>query len=281
MAESPEPYDIDGNDKPAVPPDAASASGDPAAKPRLFDIPLPPASGGPGKGKIDAPKLLDGFEEDADFDKDPELERVITGRDKRPKALEPVPVAMEDFVKPGLGGAKVWMVVGTVCLVVALVATGVNAENSAFVRVMLMLYNVLLHTGTGVVALFIAATLLKKRLGSFELAASRMFSAVALFGMMFAFQFSPFGNQGVNSTIVLFLAASAYGLLVATLFGLWKKEPLGYVVGSHFGLWLIVAVGSLMTQFVASHPAAKKSAPAEVKPAPVVHPAPTGSVPPK
>lgn len=278
MAESPEPYDIDGNDKPEVPP--APAPSDPAAKPRLFDIPLPPASGEP-KGKIEAPKLLDGFEEDADFDKDPELERVITGKDKKPKTVEPVAVAMEDFVKPGLGGPKVWMVAGTVCLVVALVATGVNAENSTFVRVMLMLYNVLLHTGTGVVALFIAATLLKKRLGNFELAASRMFAAVAVFGMMFSFRFAPFSNQGVNSTIVLILASAAYGLLLATLFGLWKKEPLGYVVGSHFGLWLIVAVGSLMTQFVASHPAPKTAAPAEVKPAPVVHPAPTGSAAPK
>ncbi len=273
MAESPEPYDIDANDKPEVPAPAGGGGGGAGApeKPRLFDIPLPPAAsdggaGKPGKGKIDAPKLLDGFEEDADFDKDPEVDRAILGKDKRSQPIQPG-AEKESFVQPGLGGPKVWLVVGTVLLVTGLIATGVNAEQNQFVKIILLLYNTLLHTGTGVVALFIAATLQKKNLGSFELAASRMFAAVAAFAMMSAFKLHLFSYQGLNSTVVLFFAAAAYGILVATLFGLWKREPLGYVVGAHFGLWLIVAVGSLMAVVAQSTPVPKSATPAP-KPTP-------------
>lgn len=254
-----EPYDIDGNDKPAAPRGSPSA-GDPVSKPRPSDVSPSPASGGavggddkPGKGKIDAPKLLDGFEEDADFDKDPELDRIITGKDKNPKTAQPSSTQTEDFVKPGLGNAKVWMVVGTVLLVTALIATGFNADQPRFARVMVLLYNTLLHSGTGVVALFIAATLLKMKLGSFELAASRMFAAVSAFAVMIAFRLSLFNIQWLDTILVLILATAAYGLLVCTLFGLWKKEPLAYVVGSHFFLWLIVAVGTELAKYVAHY----------------------------
>jgi hypothetical protein len=241
MSEGKEPYSID--------PDPADGAPAPLPPVRpLADVPAPVQP----KGKIEAPKLLDGFEEDADFDKDPELDRVVLGKPVT-LAEPPAKPALEDFVLPGLGNAKVWAVVGVVLLVAAMIATGMQTAPSAqqrLLRVLLVLYNTLLHTGTGVVAVFIAATLLTKRLGPFELAASRMFAAVGAFALVMSLRLSLFGIQWLDNVVVLILASGGYVLLVASTFNLWKKHPLAYVIGSHFFLWLIVAIGMLLSQAI-------------------------------
>ena len=66
-------------------------------------IPIEPE---PGKGRLDEPGLLEDFDEDADFDKDPELERAVTG------GLPPAPPArlIDDrpiFVKAGWDDPRV------------------------------------------------------------------------------------------------------------------------------------------------------------------------------
>jgi hypothetical protein len=202
------------------------------------------------RAKIEAPGLLSDFEEDADFDRDPELERVIAGP---PREVEPVERrdTREEFIKPGFGDAKAWAIAGVVLLVAAMIATGINAPSRSVARVLLALYNVLLHTGTGVVALFVAAVLSERRLGSFELAASRMFTAVAAFMLIFSLHLNLFG-EGYEDWKVeeLALALLAYGLIVSTSFGLWNWRPLVYVIGSHFVLWLTVYVGMLLAAHV-------------------------------
>ena len=280
MSDPKEPYSVESGDSTppqepaATPPPRADA---PAAKPRLFDIPLPPPS--QPKGKIEAPELLSGFEEDADFDKDPELERVISGKSGKPADVskDPKPPA-DDFVQPGLGSAKVWAIVGVTLLVVAMIATGVHAgpASERILNVLLVLYRTLVHTGTGVVAVFVAATLLGKKLGNFELAGARMLAAVGAFSAMLSFQFSLFGRVWLDNLIALIMAAAVYVLLVASTFNLWKKQPLSFVIGSHFFLWLIVAVGMLLAQ-VARPDKAPAAAPAVKTPAstPKVPP-PTG-----
>jgi hypothetical protein len=269
----------DGKETYGVEPDPAR----PEAKP-LADVPLPPPPAPvPPKGKIEAPELLAGFEEDADFDKDPELDRVILGRPVKPAA--PAQAAgqapPEDFVQPGLGNAKVWAVVGAILLVAAMIVTGVQADTTPvqrLLRVLLTLYGTLLHTGTGVVAVFVAARLLGKPLGNFELAAARMFAAVGAFAFMMSLKLSLFGYPPADRIVVLIFASAAYVLLVASTFNLWKKHPLGYVVGSHFFLWLIVAIGMLLSQAIkplperASTPAAPVVAP-KAAPNPATGPA--------
>src|SRR5262245_15306402 len=212
-----EPYEVEGGsqDKPAPPAGAQPAPESPD-KPRLFNIPLPPPATEPGKGKIEAPKLLEGFEEDADFDKDPELERAITGKtgkDEKKEGEADAPTK-EDLIKPGLGNSNVWGIVGCAMLLGALIATGTSGSGPRFARMMLMLYDTLLHTGTGVVALYCAATLLGKRVGNLELAAARMFAAVSAFSLMFSMHMTVFNVQWLDKTLDLIVASAVYVLLV-------------------------------------------------------------------
>lgn len=228
------------------------------------------------KGRIDAPELLAGFDKDADFDKDPEVDRVILGKPVDAAPPAPVPESKEEFVTPGLGGPKVWAIVGGVLLLLSLIASGMQPAGSGqlrLVRVMLTLYGTLLHTGTGVVALFVAATLLRKRLGKFELAAARMLTAVGAFSLLMSMQLTLFGVDWLDRLVMLVVAAGVYIVLIATLFNVWQKHPLGYIVGSHFFLWLIVAVGMLMSQWESQMP--KPAKPQTPQPAPAVVPAPS------
>lgn len=257
-----EPYEVEGTPNPPPPPPPSGAPADPTAKPRLFNIPLPkPSEAAGSKGKIEAPKLLEDFPEDADFDKDPEMDRVITGKSGR-SAEAPAPTdAREEFVKPGLGNAKAWAIVGTVLMVGALVATGASGPEPRFARIMLTLYNTLLHTGTGVVAVFAAAALLRQRFGNLELGAARMYAAVAAFSLLFSLRLTLFDVRWLDNTIDLLIASAVYVLLVCSTFGLWKRTPLVYVVGSHFFLWMIVQVGMMLSAYVAGHTPVEKEVP--------------------
>lgn len=230
------------------------------------------------KGRIDAPQLLSGFEEDADFTKDPEVDRVIMGKPVEEKGIPEAKPPLEEFVKPGIGGIKVWGIVGGVLLLAAMIAAGVQAGSGGqrVLRVLLVLYNTLLHTGTGVVAVFVAATLLSMRMGKFELAAARMFAAVAAFALLMAMQFRLFGVVWLDRVVVLFMATGVYGLIVASTFNLWKRHPLLYVVGSHFFLWLIVAVGMLLSQVTVAPPTQTKPPVVAPQPQPAAPEAGTG-----
>ena len=48
------------------------------------------------------------------------------------------------------------------------------------------------------------------------------------------------------------LAGAAYLLIVATTFRLFKRDPILYVVGFHFAIWLVVRVGMDLSALVAS-----------------------------
>jgi hypothetical protein len=204
------------------------------------------------KPGIDAPGLLSEFPEDADFDRDPEMDRVVAGPTSHPSSPgAPAQTPPEDFVRPGFGDARVWGITGAVLLVGAMIATGVNVETRVLANIFLTMYNTLLHTGTGVVALFAAAILTEHRLGAFELAAARMFTAVAAFALVFSLNINIVGEgweQWKGEEVIM--AALAYVLLVAALFGLWGWRSLLYVVGSHFFLWLIMYVGMLLSAHV-------------------------------
>lgn len=251
MSDKHEPYEVEPEH--AAPRPAPGDSGRPPGAP----APPPQPS-----GKLDAPPLTEGFEEDADFTKDPEVEAALKGapvRDPRVAARdgEPAPEPTAAFVKPGLGGPKVWASVGAVLLVAALIAVGVNSTQGAAkttALVFLSLYNVLLHTGTGVVAVWVAAILTEKPLGRFELAAARMFTAVAALTLFYSLRVSLFSTAKFEQDLwSALLGAAGYVGAVAGLFRLWGA-PLAFVIGSHLGLWLLVQVGMLLSALAAPTP---------------------------
>ncbi len=238
-------------------------------KPEPYDLapepPLSPGSSPPPQAsaaprvKLDKPALLEGFEDDADFTKDPEVEAVLKGK---PVGAAAPAVTPEDpgsiFVIPGLGDERVWGLVGAALLLATLIAVGINTgagTTRTVASVALMLYKVLIHTGTGVVAVWIAAVLSEKRFGRLELGAARMFAAVAAMALFFSVRIAFFGTSDFERNLwsTLFGAAAYLGL-VAGLFRIWGR-PLMYVVGSHLGLWLLVQVGLLLAAYVSAVPA--------------------------
>lgn len=209
-----------------------------------------------GKAKIDAEPLLEGFEEDADFTHDPEVERAVAG--PRPPAAEAVRVApqLPEFVKGGLGDARIWGIVGGVLVASALIATAITTPSRSVAATLLALYSMALHAGTGVVAVYIGAMLSERRVSRVELAAARMLTAVAAFSLVFHLNIRPFGDSlNTGKTEETLLGAAAYLAVVAGTFRLGRR-PLLYVVGAHFGLWLIVRLGQELASYVGSAPSA-------------------------
>ena len=210
--------------------------------------PSPASEGEPKPKKIDAPGLLEGFEEDADFDRDPEIERKITGGVSGAYAAPAAP-PLPEFVKPGMGTAKQWAIVGCVLLLGAMIATGINSPRGlgaghVVFRILLTIYNTLINTGTGVLAVYVSARLLENRLGSPELAGSRMFAAVSAFLFVMSLNINPWGPSWQDKKVEeLILALAVYVLVVAVTFKLWDRTRLGFVVGFHAVFWLIVQVG--------------------------------------
>lgn len=211
-----------------------------------------PRSAPSGKAKIDAEPLLEGFEEDADFTHDPEVERAVAG--SRPPPAVPVRVTAElpEFVKGGLGDARIWGIVGGVLAGAALVATAITTQSRSVAATLLALYSIALHAGTGVVAVYIGAMLSERRVTRVELTAARMLTAVAAFSLVFHLSIRPFGDSfNTGKTEEVILGAAAYLAVVAGTFRL-ARRPLLYVVGAHFALWLIVRLGQELAAYVGS-----------------------------
>jgi hypothetical protein len=212
---------------------------DPAKKPDPYELAPEAPSAAPTPANLNKPPLLDDFEEDADFSKDPEVEAALKGKPVKARvaaegeagAVEP---AGEPFVKPGFGDERVWGLVGAVLLVATLIAEAVTTRHGTLptvATVLLMLYKVLVHTATGVIAVWVAAVLSDQRLGRMELAAGRMFAAVAALALFFSVRISIFGSsdfeRGLWSTV---FGAAAYLGLVRRTWGrcrLRRRPPRG------------------------------------------------------
>lgn len=232
MAEDQKPYDLE-PDETIQPEDSSSAA--PAEE-----------SGGEPAG-LDAPGLLDDFPEDADFDHDPEMNRVITGEADKPKVevAEVETDGREEFVKEGWDNPVLLLVLGGISLLAALIATGVTAPDGSGAGaiaklVILTLYFTALHTGTGLVAVMLGALFTETRFSKASLAAPRMFLCVAIF------EFISHLNVPVPGRFdELALAAMAYVLAMWGTFRL-GRTPLAILAGSHFILWLLVHIGIVL-----------------------------------
>jgi hypothetical protein len=224
----------------------------------------PPAAPPVGTPKIEAPGLLEGFEEDADFETDPEVDLIKVGPSAAATAVQLPSDTRPTFVRPGFGEPKHWAIAGAVLLVGAMIAAGVNAPAGGgglqiAYRVALALYETMIHTGTGVFALYLASKLVDNRFGEVELAASRMFAAVSAVAFLLHLKLSFFGGrfQQIDQIIVLLLAIGGYVLIVATSFKLWDRTRLFYVVGFHAIFWLVVKMGMALQGLVAAASVAK------------------------
>ena len=235
MAEDHKPYDLE-PDEPVQPEESSSTA---SAEER----------GGEPVPHLDEPGLLDDFPVDADFDDDPEMNRVITGQteasevEAEPAATEPD--TREEFVKTGWDNPVLLLILGGIGLLSALIATGVTAPEGSGAGaiaklVILTLYFTALHTGTGLVAVMLGAFFTESRFSRAELAAARIFLCVAIF------EFISHLNVPIPGRFdELLLGALAYMLVLWGTFRL-GRTSLAILAGSHFILWLIVYIGNML-----------------------------------
>lgn len=223
--------------------------------------PAPSAPTTPGKAQIVKPGLLAEFDEDADFDHDPEVEAAKKGISTGTKvgtqpaeAKTPIdPTRL--MVVPGRGDLKTLAIVGGVAALAAAIGAAFNepiADKRFFVAVSLV-FDIAMHTITGVGAIGLAAAMLGKVLRNFELAGARMLVATALFALGFQLNFNASAH-----ILGLALAGGSYFLAVWFLFRLKSQDTL-VVSAFHFALFILLYLYQWIAVWAAS---AAKAAPA-------------------
>jgi len=221
----------------------------PAARP----VASPPEPAPPHKpgllGKLGG--MLEGFDDDADFERDPEVERALG---KGPKPVPIVPAAeapsRPPLISPELGPANLWVGAGAVLLLGAVIGAAVFEDHRPVVASLLTVYNAALHTCTGVLALGATAMLLRRPLGAIEQGAARMFASVCAFLVLANLRIDLIGTTAWEE---LALGTLAYGAVLAMAFRLWRR-PLMYVVCTHFFLWMAVQIGMQLSAWMATKP---------------------------
>jgi hypothetical protein len=149
------------------------------------------------------------------------------------------------FVEPGRGSPKVLAVAGGIITVAAMILAGVNTTVSGAAiaaAVVLPLYEVLLHTASGVLALFIVSKLVEERFGDPELAAARILVAFALFQLFMAMVIPV---PVVGAVLKTVLGLGAYWVAVWWLF---RKTPAVtlLIMAAHIALWAFVWIGKVL-----------------------------------
>lgn len=157
-----------------------------------------------------------------------------------------------EFVAPGRGSPQVLATAAIFLSLGALIFSGVNAGGvGVWVTVgtvALMLYNIALHTCTGVAAVAVAAKLSEQAFGRFELAAARMFLAVAMFHLVVSLRLPI--HPGVAMALKWAAAMGVYYLAVMLLF---RKDRAGttLIALAHFVLWVLLQLGAELSAWVA------------------------------
>lgn len=220
----------------------------PPKEPRPYEIepvPVAPATtGSPRPTKVGDAGLLDDFDEDADFDRDPELEKAKRG--PTPPAAAPPESALPDFVKPGWGEAQPVALIASGVLLAGVIAASVTTKQSWFAAGASAAYSALLHTVTGATAVAVAAHFTQSRIGSLPLALARMFMAVSVFTLIFHLNIP---ISGPADEVIL--AIASYVGVVWALFRL-SSERLFILVSIHAGLWLIIYLSAVLHTWAAA-----------------------------
>lgn len=204
--------------------------------------PAPEGRPPPGTPHIDAEGLLEGFDEDADLTADPEVEEALHGRkpEKIDRTAEAEALAHPErfLVQPGFPDAKVSLIAGGVLLVLAVILTAVRLQEREILGSLHWAYEIVLHTGSGLVAALAAAQALGRRLNSPELAFARMSVPVAGAYLVWTLRLPLEGL--VEETL---LAMLIYVLLLWTVFRLPRYET-AVLAGCHFLIWLVLQIGN-------------------------------------
>ena len=154
----------------------------------------------------------------------------------------------EPFVTPGRGSAKLWAAVGGAATVAAMVFAGWGTppgEGAGVViaAITLVVYRVLVHTGTGLVAVGVAARINEQRFGgedALPLAAARVFVAIAVFELITTMLPPLIGTAGKFLGVPL--GAAAYWGIVMVLFD--KDRTVALVITlAQVILWVVVQLG--------------------------------------
>jgi hypothetical protein len=160
----------------------------------------------------------------------------------------------KDFVLPGRGSAQVLATCGVFLTLAALIAAGIAGRQwGAMViigSVALVLYNIAVHTCTGVVAVIVAARLSEERFSRFEIVAARMFVAVSLFYAASSVRL-PISPEFLARGLPWVAALAVYFLLILFLF---KKDRFGasLIALAHFMMWVILQLGTHLAAWVAA-----------------------------
>lgn len=205
----------------------------------------PPPTAHPPRGEITEPPLLDAFDDDADFSADPEVERALSGGGDPtpPDEQQPGAPPRPALVTPGRGAPRTIAVVGGLVMIGAMAMAGWNAQTRWYAASLSVGYLTVLHAGTGVLAVALAAHLHGLTLGRLDLAASRMLLATAAF--MLTVSAAIPGPAALSRAVMTLAGAVVYVAVIAFLFRL-RTDRLRAVVVSHaaiaIALYLVVAV---------------------------------------
>ncbi len=236
--------------------------------------PRPKRPMAPKPAQLNEEGLLEGFDEDADFERDPEVDLAL-GKTKRTDASKGSTTGghatrpgdgdapdsegstLDALVREGRGTTRQILIAGASAAGAAALASAIEAgvaSRTAFGGIVFLsavgtLFNIALHTITGVGAVGIAAALLGKALKRSDLAAARMLVACAACALGFHL------NLGAQAMVLgLALAGGGYFLVVWILFRLKPSEA--FVVGAcHFAIWLLFYVHHALANLTTPTPA--------------------------
>lgn len=155
------------------------------------------------------------------------------------------PAELPVIIKPGFPGANTLIIAGAILTLTAIFLAGYYSPKYPVAQALSALYDIAVHTGTGVVAVLIASIFTERRFNNAKLAAGRMYFMVAA---LYAVRFTPIPIPTTIDQWILGFAA--YALLLLGLFRLPQRD-LGIIGLTHFGLWLIVKLGASLEAFIA------------------------------
>jgi len=201
------------------------------------------------QSKVGDSGLLDDFDEDADFTVDPQVDAALLGGARASKqphkefGIGRESLKGPPYVKEGFGTAEQLAMIAGGVFLAAIITTCLTATSRGrvwYADGISTAYSTLLHTLTGVLAVFIGAYVVQRPLGNIALAAARIGLAVCVFQLILHLNIPPSGR--FDETL---LAVAGY---CGVLWGLFrfKRDELMVVVCSHASLWMIFWLSSVL-----------------------------------